>query len=200
MATDPNATIDDEHWLEWPRKTKLRYQISSEGRVRRWIKMTNSWRIITVKIRKSKEAHNRRRWFKGITIARAIAEAFLPGFAGEGRYEADHIDTDRLNDRAANIRWLSHLANQQNTLGEKGYFYDKKAKKFTPQICINGIRHNLGRYDNETDARQAYLRAKFIHHPSCKALIKETILPGPDPVKLPEIIDIDCEMEMIVVI
>ena len=88
MATDSI----EEVWHEWPRKTKLRYQISSEGRVRRWIKMTNSWRIITVKIRKAKKVGDRRRCFKSIHLARIIAEAFLPGFAGEGPYEADHID------------------------------------------------------------------------------------------------------------
>ena len=194
MATDKNVD-DEEVWFNWPRPTRLTYQISTEGRVRRWIKFTSSWKIITVKVRKAKEAHNRRRSFQGITIARAIAEAFLPGYAGEGPYEADHIDGNRLNDCATNIRWLSKLANSQNTLAEKGYSYDKKYKKFCPQIRINGVSHHLGRYDNEPDARQAYLRAKVIHHPSCKGLIKEKILPGPDPVKpFPEIVDIEGEI------
>ena len=186
--------MTEEVWFDWPRETRLIYQISSEGRVRRWIKMTHSWKIITINVRKAKNAYNRRRRFKGITIARAIAEAFLPGFAGEGPYEADHIDGDRLNDTAVNIRWLSPRANSQNILSEKGYSYDKKSKKFRPQIRINGVTHRLGSYDNEIDARQTYLRAKAIHHPSCLALIKENILPGPDPVKFPEIVDIDGEI------
>ena len=57
------------------------------------------------------------------------------------------------------------------------------------------MTHHLGRYDNELDARQAYLRAKAKYHPSCLALIKEKILPGPDLVKpFPEIVDIDGEI------
>ena len=58
---------------------------------------------------------------KGVPIARIIAEAFLPGFAGEGPFESDNIDGYRLNDTAHNIRWLSPEANNQNILCEKGY-------------------------------------------------------------------------------
>lgn len=47
------------------------------------------------------------------TIHRLVAERFLPAPTAEDM-EVDHIDQDRLNNNASNLRWLTHSDNMQN--------------------------------------------------------------------------------------
>jgi hypothetical protein len=59
------------------------------------------------------------------------------------------------------------VTNQQNHFNEtkaKGYCWHKPAKKWMAYIRLNGKGKNLGYYDTEDEARQAYLDAKKIYH------------------------------------
>jgi len=47
-------------------------------------------------------------------IARIVAEAFIPN--PENKSEVDHIDTNPLNDKVENLRWVTHQENCMNPL------------------------------------------------------------------------------------
>lgn len=52
-------------------------------------------------------------------IHRLVAEAFIPN--PENKPCVDHINTDRSDNRAENLRWVSHKENNENPLTRKHY-------------------------------------------------------------------------------
>jgi len=83
---------------------------------------------------------------------------------GDGKH-TDHIDHNTLDNRRANIRIVTRNQNQHNRR-EKGYYWNKHAKKYAAQIRVDGIRRFLGYYNDPQEAHAAYLAAKRIYHPS----------------------------------
>ena len=81
--------------------------------------------------------------------------------------EIDHICGVRPKDnRIENLRVLNHHKNNCNNLHfAKGYTLDKRRNKYQASIKINGKTIYLGGYDTQEEAREAYLKAKAIHHP-----------------------------------
>lgn len=85
--------------------------------------------------------------------------------------EIDHKDTDRTNNRIANLRLATIAQNQQNsgkrrdnTSGFKGVTRHKSSGKWCAQIRANGIYRYLGSFDNPEDAHVAYcVAAKELH-------------------------------------
>ena len=78
----------------------------------------------------------------------------------------DHIHHpvgEPLDNSIANLRVVT---NQQNGFNRnvKGYSWDKVYNKWKAKICINGKNIHLGYFDNELDARDAYLDGKAIYH------------------------------------
>ena len=80
--------------------------------------------------------------------------------------EIDHICGVRpLDNRIENLRVLNRQQNQCNNLHwVKGYNFDKRRNKYKAQIKINGKIKHIGCYDTPEEAREAYLKAKKIHH------------------------------------
>lgn len=76
----------------------------------------------------------------------------------------DHINGDRMDNRAENLRAASMRQNLCNLTKAKGFYYNKVAKKFVAQICNFGKNKTLGSFDTALDARAAYLRAKLDEH------------------------------------
>jgi len=76
----------------------------------------------------------------------------------------DHIDGNPLNNNIENLRLVTHQENHFNMTRAKGYNWDKKNKKWKAQIKLNDKTKHLGRFDNEEDARNAYLEAKKKYH------------------------------------
>jgi hypothetical protein len=101
---------------------------------------------------------------KATYVHRLVAETFLEPDAL--RNQVDHIDGDRLNNNLNNLRWVTSTENKHNRRTAKGYGWHKQHNKWIAQIMVNKKMHYLGCYDTEEDARQAYLSAKKIHHPS----------------------------------
>ncbi len=97
-------------------------------------------------------------------VHRLIAETFLE--TDNQRNQVDHIDGDRLNNNINNLRWVSTSENQHNRRTAKGYYWNKQANKWYAKIMANKKPIFLGLYDTEEEARQAYLNAKKIHHPT----------------------------------
>jgi len=76
----------------------------------------------------------------------------------------DHINGITIDNHVKNLRITTHQGNNQNFTRAKGYSWSKQAKKWTAQICINKKKIHLGSYNNEAEARQAYLTAKLKYH------------------------------------
>ncbi len=76
----------------------------------------------------------------------------------------DHINGIRDDNRISNLRDVTQQQNNHNQTKAKGYCWDKKLKKWKATIVLNYKKIHLGYFDNENDARQAYLNAKKIYH------------------------------------
>ena len=76
-----------------------------------------------------------------------------------GDNSIDHIDRDKINNHIDNLRVVTNQENQFNR-DVKGCYYNKQRKKWQSQISLNGKTKNLGRYETEQEARQAYVEAK----------------------------------------
>ena len=183
--------IANEVWRKWPREIKWKHKISSLGRIKRYYKTYDEWRIRQPTVYKERNGARRRK-YKDALVARIVGEAFLPQYAGEGKFHIDHINRDSFDDRASNLRWLSPLSNAQNKLGEKGYWFCKKTKQYIPSIRVNNVQYHLPSCKTEKEARQSYLRAKKQYHPSCT--ITEKILPGPKHVLFEDVVDLKDEV------
>ena len=73
----------------------------------------------------------------------------------------NHTRDDNSND---NLRVVTQQQNQFNRSGVKGYFWNKKRKKWVAQIKTNGKSKDLGGFKTEEEAHKAYLKAKPIYH------------------------------------
>ena len=75
----------------------------------------------------------------------------------------DHIDTCKSNNKISNLQVATQ---QQNCFNQnaKGYCYIKQRKKYRAEIMRDGKHINLGYFEKEEDARNAYLKGKLIYH------------------------------------
>jgi hypothetical protein len=78
--------------------------------------------------------------------------------------EIDHINGDKTDNRISNLRSVTKQQNQHNRKTAKGYCWSKNNKKWVSKIKLNNKTIHLGYYDNEEDARSAYLQGKEIYH------------------------------------
>lgn len=131
------------------------YQVSNNGRIkslsRKIVRKNGQIAIVKEKILKSKKdrygyffivlSNNNIR--KTILVHRLVAAAFIPN--PENKPCIDHIDGDRANNHADNLRWVTVKENQNNPI-TKSKWIGKKAKphheKAVEQIK-NGIVVNV---------------------------------------------------------
>ena len=102
---------------------------------------------------------------KTIQRHRLIAFCFkgLKNIKGERKGDdIDHIDGNRLNNSVDNLRIVTNSQNHFNRKNTKGYCRHKN--KWQAAIKINQKNINLGRFENENDAKEAYLNAKRLYH------------------------------------
>jgi hypothetical protein len=80
--------------------------------------------------------------------------------------EIDHINGIRDDNRICNLRSVTRQQNQWNRTTAKGYYKQiyKDSIYYIAQIYINTKRINLGSYNTEQEARNAYLQAKEKYH------------------------------------
>ena len=96
-------------------------------------------------------------------VHRLLAQAYLPDYSED--LEVDHIDRNKTNNDISNIRMVTKSENQQNR-NAKGYCFNKRENKWQAQIRLNYKIKYLGYFNTEAEARQAYLDAKKIYHPT----------------------------------
>ena len=83
------------------------------------------------------------------------------------KFQLDHIDGNRLNNRISNLRECTNSENAQNRKSRErssskyiGVYKTKKTKKFVAQITVNGNQKHLGYFETEKLAYLAYCEAK----------------------------------------
>ena len=92
---------------------------------------------------------------------RIIAYAFLGLDINNSKQHIDHIDRNKQNNNFMNLRIVTSQENSFNT-NAKGY--SKHYKNFQAYINLNNQRFNLGTFNTEEEARNAYLEAKEKYH------------------------------------
>jgi hypothetical protein len=101
---------------------------------------------------------------KKIKVHRIVAYLFLGLDIEDATKQVDHINGIRNDNRKENLRIVNNQINQWNRLTAKGYTFDKRSKKYRAVIVINMKHINLGSFNIEEEARQAYLDAKQKYH------------------------------------
>jgi hypothetical protein len=105
---------------------------------------------------------------KPIFRHRIIYFAFYPQFnIYDTDLMIDHIDGNKLNNSLTNLRQVTNQENQHNQINAKGYYFNKHRNKYHAQIRINNKVIYLGLFKTRWEARQAYLDAILIYHPTC---------------------------------
>lgn len=94
-------------------------------------------------------------------VCRLVAEAFFGPPLGR---VVDHIDRNRLNDAASNLRWATVSENAMNskrpinnTSGLKGVSWDKVNEKWLVVLTHQGVQRHIGRFCDKDAAHRAYM-------------------------------------------
>ena len=93
---------------------------------------------------------------KTILMAREIM-----GLSPGDGLQTDHINRCRLDNRKSNLRVVKHRENSQNlppqsgTSKYRGVSWVKARKKWAAYVCLDGVQHNLGNFEDEQDAADA---------------------------------------------
>ena len=141
----------------------LNYEVSSFGRVRN--ATTGKMRAIQTKpngyqnVGLSKENHVTKHY-----VHRLVASAFIPNHNNVPLI--DHIDGNRSNNMAINLRWATYQQNSfnrrpiKNKICNSKGVYKRKSGRFSASIVENdGTKRkkiHLGTFDTEEEAKEAY--------------------------------------------
>lgn len=75
----------------------------------------------------------------------------------------DHKNHNQLDNRVDNLRIITQRQNMENAQ-RKGYSWNKSHNKWRARIQKDGKEIHIGYFENENDAREAYLNAKRTYH------------------------------------
>lgn len=88
---------------------------------------------------------------------------FLYQFGEMPKYQIDHWNRDRTDNKLANLREATILENRKNrktpitnSSGYKGVHCNKESRHWKSSITANGVRTYLGSYDDKYQAALAY--------------------------------------------
>ncbi len=95
----------------------------------------------------------RRRHFRAHRIVWALHHG------DPGDLEVDHIDGDPGNNKLENLQAITTAQNLSRKTG-KGYTWSKASGKWRARLKVGGKTRHLGWFDNEEEARAAYVKAK----------------------------------------
>ena len=115
------------------------YRIRSDGTV--WLPNQKRWSYGMTKLcGKAYYAYvvllkNSKRYFRN--VHRLVGEHFVVNPRIFAFDEVDHINNDSLDNRACNLRWLSHQLNMRNQAGKP--YFRRRWKKW--QVNVNGRTH-----------------------------------------------------------
>ena len=85
----------------------------------------------------------------------------MMAFVGESDQEVDHINRIKTDNRFENLRYCTRCENNLNRdFMENAKGYNRHRNKWMARISINNKDKYLGCFDNEQEARQAYVDAR----------------------------------------
>jgi hypothetical protein len=97
---------------------------------------------------------------KTFKVHRLVAIHFVDN--PDNKPTVDHIDNDRTNNNAVNLRWATSQEqarntglSKANTSGIKGVYYIDFWNEYQALVMIDGVSINLGMYDTIEEAKQA---------------------------------------------
>lgn len=99
-------------------------------------------------------------------IHRLVAKYFINNI--NNLNQINHIDGNKTNNHFSNLEWVSNRENKNHyflsikkTSKYPGVYLIKANNKWNARIRIGKNRYNLGRFDKEEDAAQAYIDAQI---------------------------------------
>jgi hypothetical protein len=88
------------------------------------------------------------------------------------KFQIDHINGCKEDNKISNLRDVQDFENKQNRGGNKnnrsgyvGVYFDTSINRYRARIGINGKQRNLGSYETPWEAHEAYKKAKAEIHP-----------------------------------
>ena len=116
---------------------------------------------------------------KTMEIHKLVANSFLN--TEDSSLVVDHIDNDRLNNKASNLQMIAHRLNTSKDRKNKtskyiGVSMSKGENKWRTSIYINKSRFIIGSFSCEEEANKAYQKALSIAHEFvCKESFRELL-------------------------
>lgn len=99
-----------------------------------------------------------------ILVHKLVAISFLNYIPNNRKLVIDHIDGNKLNNNLENLQIITQRENIIKSKNKKndtskfiGVHFNKRAKKYQSQIYYNNKRIHLGYFNNELDAKNAYI-------------------------------------------
>ena len=100
-------------------------------------------------------------------LAHTVAYLFK---TGEWVIGLDHLNGDKADNRACNLRKADHALNARNmpkkktnTSGFTGVYWNKQRSKWQARLQVDGRQHHLGCFDTPEEANEARLEANEVH-------------------------------------
>lgn len=101
--------------------------------------------------------------------------AWLYVYGDYPKFDIDHINGNRSDNRIVNLRDVPHIVNSQNlrsatktnTIGYMGITWSNYAKAWSSAVTVNGKRIHIGYFKDPEKAHQAYLSLKRKVHEGC---------------------------------
>lgn len=103
---------------------------------------------------------------RGTRVSKYVHRLVLLAFNGPSELHCDHLNGVKTDNRLVNLEYVSQRenTNRGHSLAGRssphyGVYWCKQTKKWRSEILFSGKRYNLGRFENELDAAEAYQRA-----------------------------------------
>lgn len=136
-------TVENEEWR--PISGLADYEVSNLGRVRR---ATNGYRKPAGYILRQSQTHGYATialWRDGCAVGNRINRLVCYAFHGEPptpQHHAAHIDGDRMNNRAENLRWADPSSNMKDKVAHgTNPTGDRNGARLWPERLARGLRN-----------------------------------------------------------
>lgn len=142
------------------KQNKLYYVSDVGGRVKSVVKSTGKERELVTAV------CNKYMYASGMAVHRLVAKAFVPN--PENKKYVDHIDGNRLNNDASNLRWVSAKENAANPITHKKMIENRKPTEWTVERRrkiserLKGKKHSKEHNQKIAASVHAYHQRKYI--------------------------------------